>query len=166
MKKAVLILLATLICCAMLASCGKETTEEPLAVYSFSGENEQFAISNGILVLNNTEEVLYGGDLEETQKPLSDITAYSMMFYFLSGGETKTLLSNAVGDMTGGVLNISGAVGKISGDMIRDTEIDDLKNNLYFELKTTHMNGEENKYQLQMTLTEVTESADNETPVY
>lgn len=47
--------------------------------------------------------------------------------------------------MTGGTINISGEVGKQS----------------FFELKTTNLNGEENEYQLQMTLTEVIKAADN-----
>ena len=34
----------------VLTGCGKEE-QEPLRVYSFSGENEQFAVSNGIIVL-------------------------------------------------------------------------------------------------------------------
>ncbi|MFQ9034268.1 hypothetical protein [Hungatella sp.] len=63
--------------------------------------------------------------------------------------------------MTGGTINISGEVGKISGDIIKKAEIDELKNNLFFELKTTNLNGEENEYQLQMTLTEVIKAADN-----
>lgn len=58
-------------------------------------------------------------------------------------------------------INISGEVGKISGDIIKKAEIDELKNNLFFELKTTNLNGEENEYQLQMTLTEVIKAADN-----
>ena len=31
----------------------------------------------------------------------------------------------------------------------------------FLELKTTDLNGEENEYQLQLTVTEVTEKADN-----
>lgn len=64
-------------------------------------------------------------------------------------------------DMTGRTINISGEVGKISGDIIKKAETDELKNNLFFELKTTNLNGEENEYQLQMTLTEVIKAADN-----
>jgi hypothetical protein len=33
--------------------------------------------------------------------------------------------------MTGGTINISGEVGKISGDIIKKAEIDELKNNLF-----------------------------------
>lgn len=40
-----------------LTGCGKEEPEQ-LTVYSFSGENEQLAVSNGVIVLNGTEEIL------------------------------------------------------------------------------------------------------------
>ena len=56
---------------------------------------------------------------------------HSMTFYILSGNEKKILLTNAVQDMTGGTINISGEVGKISGDIIKKAEIDELKNNLF-----------------------------------
>ena len=36
-----------------------------------------------------------------------------------------------------------------------------VKKQSFFELKTTNLNGEENEYQLQMTLTEVIKAADN-----
>lgn len=54
-----------------------------------------------------------------------------MTFYILSGNEKKILLTNAVQDMTGGTINISGEIGKISGDIIKKAEIDELKNNLF-----------------------------------
>ena len=41
------------------------------------------------------------------------------------------------------------------------TEEDDLQNNLYFELKTTNLDGEENTYQLQLAVTEVTKTKDS-----
>lgn len=46
-----------------LTECGK-VEQERLTVYSFSGENEQLTISNGIIVLNGTEEIFSGGDLK------------------------------------------------------------------------------------------------------
>lgn len=67
------------------------------------------------------------------------------------------LLSNSVSDMTGETIDISGDVGKRSGDgtMIREPT-DELQNNLYFELETTDLDGKKSNYQLQLTLTEVT----------
>lgn len=63
--------------------------------------------------------------------------------------------------MTGGTIAIAGETGKVSGDILKRAKADDLQNNLYFELKTTNLNGKENTYQLQLAVTEVTKTKDN-----
>lgn len=134
-----------------LTGCGKEEPD-PLTVYSFSGENEQLAVSNGVIVLNGTEGIFAGGDLKATGDLPADITSYSTTFYIMSGGERDVILSNSTVDMTGGMVNVSGDLGQISGNsIIRRIKIDDgndLKNVLYFELTTKNKNGEENVYPL------------------
>ena len=47
-------------------------------------------------------------------------------------------------------------LGKISGDILRDSDADKLTDNLWFELKTTNLSGEENTYQVQLETTEIT----------
>ena len=158
MKIVVRVLLITVLYTCLLSSCGMKPAEEPLVVYSFSGENEMFSISNGVIVLNEGEEIFYGGNLDGE---LSDIIAYSMTFYIQSGSDDIVLLSNSVTDMTGGTIGIAGETGKISGDVLKSAEEDDLQNNLYFELKTTNLGGEENTYQLQLTVTEITKTKDS-----
>ena len=71
------------------------------------------------------------------------------------------MVSFVVEEMTGGTVNISCDTVKISGYIMTKIGTDELQNNLFFELKTTDLNGEENEYQLQLTVTEVTEKADN-----
>ena len=162
MKKTRISLLLLFFCCLILSGCGTSTESEPsLTVYSFSGENEQFSISNGVIVLTPDEEIFYGGDLTEKQETLSDIVEYSTTFYAMSGNEQKTLLSNSVIDETGTGVEISGQTGRIAGDVISRAQIDDLQNGLFFELKTTSSNGEQHQYQIQLTLTEVTGNDDN-----
>ena len=147
-----------------LTGCG-DTEREQMTVFSFCGENEQLVVTNGVIVLNNAEEIFYGGDLDVKQEFFSDIASYSTSFYIISGDEKKTILSNSVVDMTGGTIDVAGNLGKVSGDSIltgtRINGLSDLKNNLYFELTTTDMNGEENMYQLQIILKEVTKENDN-----
>ena len=81
----------------------------------------------------------------------------------MSGSEKDIILSNSMADMMGSMVKISGDLGQISGDSaIRRIKIDDvngLENNLYFDLITKNKDGEENVYQLQMFLTEITENA-------
>lgn len=147
-----------------LTGCGKEE-QEPLRVYSFSGENEQFAVSNGIIVLNGSEEIFSGGDLKAADESFLDITSYSTTFYTISGNEKNVILSNSVEDMTGGTVNVSGDLGQVSGEsIIRRTKIDDASdwgNTLFFELTTKDKYGTENVYQLQMALTEITKNDGN-----
>ena len=76
--KVIYVLLITVLCTCLLLGCSSKPAEEPLVVYSFSGENEMFSISNGVIVLNEGEEIFYGGNLDGE---LSDIIAYSMTFY-------------------------------------------------------------------------------------
>ncbi len=150
----------------MLAStgCGK-TEQEPLRVYSFSGENEQLTVFNGIIVFNGSEEIFSGGDLKAADDSFLDITSYSTTFYTISGNEKNVILSNSVEDMTGGTVNVSGDLGQVSGEsIIRRIKIDDASdwgNTLFFELTTKDKYGTENVYQLQMALTEITKNNGN-----
>ena len=114
-KMKVLIFMAILI--LTLTGCGK-AGQERLIIYSFSGENEQLAVSNGIIVLNGTEETFVGGDLKVTGDFFDDITSYSTTFYTMSGSEN-------------------------------------------FELAVKDKNGKESVYQLQMSLTEITQNHSN-----
>lgn len=150
-KTKALILMAILM--LALTGCGKAEQERSI-MYSFSGENEQLAVSNGSIVLNGTEETFTGGDLKVTGDFFADITSYSTTFYTMSGSEKDVILSNSVVDMTGGTANISGDLGQVSGgNIIKIDDASDLKNILYFELTTKDKDGKESEYQLQMSLT-------------
>ena len=67
------------------------------------------------------------------------------------------LLSNGVADKTGGTISVSGEIGKVSGAIFQADEIGRLIDNLWFELRTTDINGEENTYQIQLDVTAITE---------
>ena len=112
-KLRVLVFMAILM--LALAGCEK-VAQEQLTVYSFSGENEQLTVSNGIIVLNGSEEIFSGGDLKAADDCFLDITSYSTTFYTISGSEKNVILSNSVVDTTGGTVNVSGDLGQISGD--------------------------------------------------
>lgn len=151
------VLFTVVLCISLLAGCGPKLEEEPLAVYTFSGKNEICSISNGVIVLTSEQEIFYGGVLDgEVPK----VVAYTMTFYIRSGSDDIVLLSNSVTDTTGGTIDIAGEMGKVSGDILKKAETDDLRNNLYFELTTTNLDGEETTYQLQLSVTEVTSVKD------
>ena len=155
MKKLIILVLA-LVCVLSLAAC-KTTEQEQVVTYYFRGEHEYFAISNGSIVLSDTEEVFDGGKLSVIKTDLFDeIVSYTTTFYTLEDEAQRTLMSNSVVDFTGGMIHIEGDLGRISGDGFiiggKVESIDELQENLWFELKTTDLNGEEEAYQIQLTL--------------
>lgn len=159
MKRAAIIPLALLCSALLLTGCGASSERNPeqsLKVYSFSGKNDLISVSNGVIVSDAEGEICYGGALEAAADKFSDITAYSTTVYLNTGSERVTLMSNGAEDQTGGTIAVSGNIGKISGDIIRDGDIDKLTDNLWFELKTTDLNGQENTFLLQLETTEIT----------
>lgn len=151
MKKLIALVLM-LICMLGLVGCSNH--QEEVVTLSFRGEHEYFAISNGSIILNDTEEVFEGGNLEIVQPDLfADVVSFSTAFYTVRSEEKHIILSNSVIDQTGSAVNISGDLGKIAGSDIIGREIESI-DNLWFELKTTDLNGKENVYQLQLTLTD------------
>ena len=163
MKKIMAVMLSLLACTVLFTGCStfpESNEKQSLKVYSFSGENEYISVSNGVIILDGKDEICYGGDLKVMSDDFADITAYSTTIY-INGSEKEILLSNGVDDQTGGKIDVSGNVGKISGDFLRDGDADKVADNLWFELKTTNLNGEENTYQVQLETTEITKEADN-----
>lgn len=162
--KRIIALVLSVVCVIGLVGCNDPASnnqENLCSVYSFTGENEQLEISNGVIVLSKTEEVFDGGDLEVMQEELHlDVVSYSTTFYTMMNGEKKIILSNSVIDETGGSVNVEGDLGRASGDGFiignKVESIDEVKENLWFELKIKTLNGEENVYQLQLELTEIT----------
>ena len=149
MKKWMTVVLA-LFCVLSMAGC--DHTEQEVLTYSFRGEHEYFAISNGSIVLSDAEEVFEGGNLEIVQpEPFTEVASYSTTFYTMKNGERNVIMSNSIIDKTGGTVNINGSLGRVSGTNLfgmANREVD----NLWIELEITDLSGAENVYQLQLTL--------------
>lgn len=162
MKKTIIFFIASVLCIGILVGCSRndELDQNSSIVYSFSGANEYFAVTNGTVILNDEEEVFFGGNLNVTDEgALGNIASYSATFYTMIDGEKHIIMSNSVVDQTGGKISISGDLGEISGEdqIIRNKIGDtlDWENHLYFELATTDLDNEENTYQIQLAVTEV-----------
>lgn len=157
MKKIATIILLLLVCTVLFTGCGnssKSSQEQSLKVC------ESISVSNGVIVLSGKDEICYGGNLKVMSDDFADITAYSTTIY-VDGEEDSILLSHAVADQTGGTIDVSGNIGKISGDVLRDGDADKLADNLWFELKTTNLSGEENTYQVQLETTLIAGDSSN-----
>ena len=156
MKKLIALVL-TLIFVLSLVGCS--TAELQTSVYSFSGASEYFTISNGVIVLDDSTEAFYGGNICADEDFFAEATSYSVTFYISSDGEKKVILSSKVVDLTGETVDFYGEVGSISGDDVltqnKIDEIDDLRYNLYCDLSVTNKDGTESVYSVQMSLTEI-----------
>ena len=176
MKKVTPVLMAIVFCALLLAGCSISSQSrqgQPLAVYSFSGENEFISVSNGVIVLDAEEDICYGSnivclifDIKTRKDKFTDIASYSATIYLTSDGEENILMSNRVEDKTGGAINISEDIGKITGDILIPDDIDNLVDGLWFELKTVDLDGEENTYHLQLEVIEITRANDNSPSAY
>lgn len=69
-----------------------------MQVYSFSGENDEMQISNGVTVLRDTDDIFYGGNLKIKNIDLAGVNKYTESFYVLpdGGGEKDIILSNQI----------------------------------------------------------------------
>ena len=161
MKRIISIAISCLLITALVGCAGSaEYAESDGVVYSISGSNELFEISNGLIILGEEEEVFDGGDLKILREDLfSDVTAYTCSYYTITNGERRTILSNSTVDMTGGTLNLNGDLGRASGKGIlignKIKAAEDLEQLLWFELITTDLSGKENTYQLPLVLNKV-----------
>jgi len=75
-------------------------------------------------------------------------------------GEKRIIMYNSAVDQTGGSINVTGNLGRIDGKDIlignKAENVSDLTDNLYFELITTNLSGEQNTFELQLTASKIT----------
>lgn len=161
MKKIISIAISCLLIAALVGCAGSaEDAERGAEVYSMSGSNDLFEISNGVIILDEEEEVFDGGELKVLQEDLfADVTSYTCSFYVITNGEKRPILSNSTVDMTGETLNVNGDLGRASGNGIlvgnKIKEAEELEQLLWFELITTDLDGKEYTYQLPLILNKV-----------
>ena len=84
-----------------------------------------------------------------------------MKFYTMANGEERTIMHNSVVDQTGGSINVTGDLGRMTGENLlignKTETVSELTDSLYFELGISDLSGKQNTFQLQLRVTEVTE---------
>lgn len=170
MKKLIALVLA-FVCLIGLASCNgirQDTQEKLLATYSFSGENDLFGISNGVIVLGEDKDIFRGGKLEIIQnEPFTNVAAFRVIFYTVRDNKKSTIITDGATFNT----DIVGYPSLYDDYLLSETSgkdflfgskgeskvesLDDLINNFWVELKVVDLEGKESIYQLQLTVTEV-----------
>ena len=83
MKRALIFMLVLTF---VLSFAGCSTIELQTSVYSFSGANEYFGINNGVIVLDDSTEVFYGGTISAEEDFFAEATSYSVTFYISLDG--------------------------------------------------------------------------------
>jgi len=156
MKKLIALVLVLLFVLA-LASCSNE--KDKVVTYSFSGNNDYFAITRGsITPRSDGHEEFDGGYLEIIQEDLFSATiSCSMTYFVLTNGEREIILTQGMKAAENKPININGKLGRISfGNPIFDKANPDKSEQvLWFELKTTDINGNQEVYELQLGLTPI-----------
>ena len=158
MKKVTALVLVFLLVLTLTA-CTNETQEQ-LVVYSFYGENECFVISNGTIVLSNSEDVFWGGNLQVTQsESINDITSCKATFYTMVDGKQEIILVDEFQNLSTSELSGVDLGKKFSNDSAiskQFMEIEKSNGKLYCELKITDREGNKNSYTIELKLTKVT----------
>jgi len=144
----------------------KMKNEEQTMVYSFTGENEALSLDNGVIVLSPTQQILYGGELQNNQEDVSDILNYSVDFFILSDEGKESLFTYGTGDMTEeseGLTRENLIVPGITSEEIFTTNIqENIKNNFYVEVTITKTNDDKQSYRIKLEATEVTQNVYND----
>lgn len=146
----------------LLVGCNFVQNEENTIVYSFKGESEGLSLYNGVMVLSPTEQILYGGELQNNKEDLSNLLDYSMEFFTLSDEGKETLLISEVSDMTEGngmsIQDNQALSSVIAENKLTNNLQNNIEDNLYFELTVTTINGDKQSYQIKLDVTKITES--------
>ena len=155
MKKRFAAIVFIVILLFIIISCTK--SEAYTEVYSFSGENENIAINNGLIIITDDLEKFIGGDLSFKGKEPSDVKGYSNKFYFYKDGNEHTIMNNAssVQGITKG-LTIHSELGSISSeDLFFPNDLEQIKGSLNFLIGGKLMNGDDFEYDLSLVVKKV-----------
>lgn len=160
MKKAVVLMLVVM-CAFMFVACGEDVVSDKTEVYTFYGENEYISVINGTAVIDGDEEMFSGGMLKTLKADaFSDAVYWDAEFYIARSGENVIVYKSTVSDETGDAeMSIDGDLGKISGGNVitkyGEDSAEDFINNLFLKFTVRDADGEENVYELHMTVDKV-----------
>src|SRR5690554_899012 len=93
MKKRFVAIALIIILLFIITSCTKP--ENQTEVYSFSGENENIVINNGLIIVTDDLEKFVGGDISFKGEEPSNVKDYFDRFYFYKDGNEETIMNNA-----------------------------------------------------------------------
>lgn len=152
-KITTIILIVIALC--LITSCTKPKNK--MEVYSFSGEDENITISNGLVIVTDDLEKFIGGNLSFKDEEPSGVKGYLKRFFFYKDGAEVTIFngSTTMKGTTKG-LHISSDLGSISSkDLFYDNDLELIKGSLNFSISGNLMNGEDFEYNLVLAVKKV-----------
>ena len=142
-----------------LTACmnAKETQH---AVYSFYGEDGYFEISNGAIVLSDSEDIFYGGNLRVSpSSSISNITSYKATFYIMIDGQQKTIFANEFRNYSSAelvVIDLGKKVSKHPDISNQFKNIEEKNAKFWCELEVSDAEGNRNCYTIVLKLIQIT----------
>lgn len=147
----VVIMITTITMTFVSCSRNKIQENETVIVYSYSGENEQFSLNNGIIILSKEQDIIYGGELYVKDEKITDIVSETMELYVVSNNSKIPLTSFSSTSNSGLDLNNPGSI----TTKIAEDEKKNLVENLYFKLSIENLSGEKNVYDIKMNVVDI-----------
>lgn len=155
MRKKFVAILLIVILILVFTACTRKVNQ--IEIYSFSGENENITINNGLIIVTNDSEKFFGGNLSFKGEEPSDVKDYYERFFFYKDGNEETIVNNATtteGATEG--LHISSELGSISSkNLFYNNDLELIKESLNFLISGKLMNGENFKYDLTLDVKKV-----------
>ena len=134
--------------------------ETPHAVYSFYGEDGYFEISNGTIVLSDSEDIFYGGNLRVSpSSSISNITSYKATFYIKIVGQQKTIFANEFRNYSSAelvVIDLGKKVSKHPDISNQFKNIEEKNAKFWCELEVSDAEGNRNCYTIVLKLIQIT----------
>ena len=155
MKKRFVAIALIIILLFIITSCTKP--ENQTEVYSFSGENENIVINNGLIIVTDDLEKFVGGDISFKGEEPSNVKDYFVRFYLYKDGNEETIMNNATTSqgITKG-LNISSDLGSISSkDLFFANDLELIVGSLKFSISGNLIDGEDFEYDLSLIVKKV-----------
>lgn len=160
MKRCAAILVVCLLLAALLTGCARVSyggQGESLAVWSFHGENDEIAVSNGVIAISPDTETLYGGNLAVKTEAFDEVAAYTVKIELDTDDGRRPLLVNTVStaDAADTPIGVSDFIGQTTGDVFAGTDAEFVPDSLWFELEVTDLRGEFYVYQVPLQVTQI-----------
>ncbi len=124
--------------------------KQEFKVYSFQGENTDIRITDGLIIMSPNKHIVSGGNIQYIGSKEEQIESYSESIYLDKEGDKDVVLLKTVsmemdnkGTSLSDELLLNKSIGEISSQQLfNEEQLGLIKNNLYFSLRYSTVDGE------------------------